>query len=66
MGGKFVVPSEAGGVLSATRNSKSQVSAKRSFMDSAAAAFTSGAASHELDFASALQAAEAIRKKGVS
>jgi amidase len=35
-------------------------------MDSAAAAFTSGAASHELDFASALQAAEAIRKKGVS
>jgi amidase len=35
-------------------------------MDSAAAAFTSGAPSHELDFASALQAAEAIRKKQVS
>jgi amidase len=34
-------------------------------MDSAAA-FTSGAPSHELDFASALQAAEAIRKKQVS
>jgi len=34
-------------------------------MDSAAV-FTSGAASHELDFASALQAAEAIRKKQVS
>ena len=35
-------------------------------MDSAAAAFTSGAPSHEMDFASALQAAEAIRKKQVS
>jgi amidase len=35
-------------------------------MDSAAAAFSSGAAPHELDFASALQAAEAIRKKQVS
>jgi hypothetical protein len=35
-------------------------------MDSAAAAFSSGARSHELDFASALQAAEAIRKKQVS
>lgn len=35
-------------------------------MDSAAAAFTSGAPSHELDFASALQAAEAIRKKLIS
>jgi amidase len=34
-------------------------------MDSAAAS-TSGARSHELDFASALQAAEAIRKKQVS
>jgi amidase len=35
-------------------------------MDSATAASTSGAPSHELDFASALQAAEAIRKKQVS
>jgi len=35
-------------------------------MDSAAAAFSSSASSRELDFASALQAAEAIRKKQVS
>ena len=35
-------------------------------MDSAAAAFSSSGASHDLDFASALQAAEAIRKKQVS
>ncbi len=35
-------------------------------MDSATAASTSGAPSHELDFASALQAAEAIRKKQIS
>jgi amidase len=35
-------------------------------MDSAAAAFSPGAPLHELDFASALQAAEAIRKKQVS
>ncbi len=35
-------------------------------MDSATAASTSGAPSHELDLASALQAAEAIRKKQIS
>src|SRR5579864_5778858 len=35
-------------------------------MDSAAAAFSSSATSHDLEFASALQAAEAIRKKQVS
>ena len=35
-------------------------------MDSATAAFASGVPSHEMDFASALQAAEAIRKKQVS
>ncbi len=35
-------------------------------MDSATAAFSSGGPAHELDFASALQAAEAIRKKQVS
>jgi len=35
-------------------------------MDSATAAIPSGGAFHELDFASALQAAEAIRKKEVS
>jgi hypothetical protein len=35
-------------------------------MDSATAAFSSGGPVHELDFASALQAAEAIRKKQVS
>jgi Asp-tRNA(Asn)/Glu-tRNA(Gln) amidotransferase A subunit family amidase len=35
-------------------------------MDSGTAAFSSGGPAHELDFASALQAAEAIRKKQVS
>ena len=35
-------------------------------MDSATAAFSSGGPAHELDFASALEAAEAIRKKQVS
>jgi amidase len=35
-------------------------------MDSAARAFSSGGPSHDLDFASALRAAEAIRKKQVS
>lgn len=35
-------------------------------MDSATAVFSSGGPSHDLDFASALQAAEAIRKKQVS